>query len=455
MDFLDNLVIPATTQHLNLLKIILVMSMLIFIPFFGMIFGGTAFSVIFNAYGRKNKKPLFIRFAKDIIDKLAINRFVGVGLGVIPLLAITFCYAQLMFEVKVISVSLLFVATLFMALAVNFVYSFQNTFQIELLIETFKDITGLKKHELETKIPEDIADYEFDLKNTNSNSGLYAFILLLLTAVFFAGGTSIALFSDNYEYFQNIAQMFLSGATFLNFLFILVLSITVTGSAILFFFFHWQGGIQDLDKDKEYYNFVKKIGGNIAFTGAALLPVFLFFSFIMIPNVALSGTVFTYTGLAFVSILILCNFLYAVIKNSDMKYIGAAFYVLILSIGFTIMKNQSAFGTASFKHLQAINIAAEELHQEKKGKTISTAGVDGEEIYTRVCSACHKFDVKLVGPPYSQTVPTFNGDVKKLSAWIQNPTKVYPDYPPMPNPGIKPKEADAVAKYLIDKVGGK
>ena len=221
MDFLDNLVIPATTQHLNLLKIILVMSMLIFIPFFGMIFGGTAFSVIFNAYGRKNKKPLFIRFAKDIIDKLAINRFVGVGLGVIPLLAITFCYAQLMFEVKVISVSLLFVATLFMALAVNFVYSFQNTFQIELLIETFKDITGLKKHELETKIPEDIADYEFDLKNTNSNSGLYAFILLLLTAVFFAGGTSIALFSDNYEYFQNIAQMFLSGATFLNFLFIL------------------------------------------------------------------------------------------------------------------------------------------------------------------------------------------------------------------------------------------
>lgn len=455
MDFLDNLVIPATTQHLNLLKIILVMSMLIFIPFFGMIFGGTAFSVIFNAYGRKRKNALFIRFAKDIIDKLAINRFVGVGLGLIPLLAITFCYAQLMFEVKVISVSLLFVSTLFMALAINFVYSYQNTFQIELLIETFKDITGLKKHELETKIPEDIVDYEFDLMNTNSNSGLYAFVLLVLTAVFFAGGTSIALFSDNYEYFQNIAQMFLSGATLLNFLFLVVLSITVTGSSILFFFFYWQGGIHDLEKDKEYYNFVKKIGGNIAFTGAALLPIFLFFTFIMIPNVALSGTVFTYTGLSFVSILILCNFLYAVIKNKDMKYIGAAFYVLILSIGFTIMKNQAAFGTASFKHLAAINLAAEELEKEKKSKTISTAGVDGEEIFTRICSACHKFDAKLVGPPYNQTVPTFNGDVKKLSAWIQNPTKVFPDYPPMPNPGLKPKEADAVAKYLIDKVAGK
>ncbi len=453
MDFLDNLVIPATTQHLNLLRIILVLSMLIFLPFFGMLFGGTAFSVIFNAYGRKNNKPLFIRFAKDIIDKLAINRFVGVGLGVIPLLAITFCYAQLMYQIDVISVSLLFVACLFMALAVNFVYTFQNTFQIELLIETFKDISGLEKHELETRIPEDISDYEFDLKNTNSNSGLYAFVLLVLTAIFFAGGTSIALNSDRYQDFTNIAQMFLSGSTFLNFLFIIVFSIAITGSSILFFFFGWQGGMHDMGV--VYSNFVKKIAGNIAFTGAAILPVFLFLSFMFIPNVALSGTVFLYTGLAFISILLLCNFLYAVIKNSDMKYINPAFYLLILSAGFIIMKNQSAFGTASYKHLAVINLQAEELHKEKKGKTINTAGVDGEEIFTRICSACHKFDAKLVGPPYNQTIPTFNGDVKKLSAWIQNPTKVFPDYPAMPNPGLKPKEADAVAKYLIDKVAGK
>ncbi len=453
MDFLDNLVIPATTQHLNLLKMILILTSLIFLPFFGMLFGGTAFSVIFNAYGRKIKNKLFVRLAKDIIDKLAINRFVGVGLGVIPLLTITFCYAQLLFEIKVICVSLLFVATLLMAIAVNFVYTYQNTFQIESLIETFKNITGLDKHELDTKLPEDISDYEFDLKNTNSNSGLYAFVLLLITAVFFAGGTSIALFSDSYQEYQNIAQMFLSGATFLNFLFIIVLSITITGSAILFFFFNWQGGIYDMDP--EYSNFVKKIAGNIAFTGAAILPIVLFLSFIVIPNVALSGPVFIYTGLAFISILLLCNFLYAVIKNSDMKYVSAAFYILILSFGLIIMKNQSAFGTASYKHFEEINLKAEELEKQKKSKTINTAGVNGEEIYTRICSACHKFDVKLVGPPYNQTIPTFNGDIKKLSAFIQNPYKVFPDYPPMPSPGLKPKEADAVAQYLIEKVSGK
>lgn len=453
MDFLDKLVIPATEKHLMLLKVMLGLSLMIFLPFFGMLFGGTALSVIFNAYGRKIKNPLFIRLAKDIIDKLAVNRFVGAGLGIVPLLSITFCYAQLLYQVNVISVSLLLIATLFLALAINFIYSYQNTFQIESLIESLKGITGLNKHELDTKIPEEISDYEFDLMNTNSNSGLYGFVLLLITGFFFSAGTTIALYSDRYNDFQNIAQIFLSGASFFNFLFLIVLSIAVSGVAILFFFFSWQGGLFDMDT--EYSNFVKKIAGNVAFTGAALLPVVLFLSFFVIPSVALSGSVFVWTGLAFVSIIMICNFLYAVIKNAEMKYIGAAFYFMILSFGFIVLKNQSAFGTASVKNLEVISMKADELEKEKKSKTVNTAGVDGEEVYNRICAACHKFDVKLVGPPYQQTVPAYNGDVKKLSAFIMNPVKKNPDYPPMPAPPVKQKEADAVAQYLINRVSGK
>ncbi|MBV6477340.1 MAG: hypothetical protein HGGPFJEG_00078 [Ignavibacteria bacterium] len=453
MDFLEKLVIPATTSHLYLLKVMLILSLLIFIPFLGMLIGGTAFSVIFNTYGRKIKSVLFVRFAKDIIDKLAINRFVGVGLGVVPLLSITFCYAQLLYQVNVICVSLLFMATLFMIISINFIYSYQNTFQIESLVGTLTSISGIYKHEIDVKIPEDIIDYEFDLMNANSNSGLYGLIMLLISGFFFTAGTTIALYSDRYQDFQNIAQIFLSGASYVNFLFLLIISVAVTGSAILFFFFSWQGGLFNMDK--EYSNFVKKIAGNIAFTGAALLPIVIFMSFFVIPNVALSGSVFMWTGFSLVSVLMLCNFIYAVIKNSDLKYISAVFYFMILSVGFIVLINQSAFATASIKNLETISIKADELEKEKKSKTVNTSGVNGEEVYTRVCAACHKFDTKLVGPPYDQTVPTYNGDVKKLASYIMNPVKKNPDYPPMPAPPIKQKEAEAVAQYLIDKVSGK
>jgi len=37
-----------------------------------------------------------------------------------------------------------------------------------------------------------------------------------------------------------------------------------------------------------------------------------------------------------------------------------------------------------------------------------------------------------------------------LEAFIRNPVKVNPDYPQMPNPGLKPNEARALAKYLLE-----
>lgn len=41
MDFLQNLVLPATTKHLMMVKLILALSMMIFIPFFGMLLGNS------------------------------------------------------------------------------------------------------------------------------------------------------------------------------------------------------------------------------------------------------------------------------------------------------------------------------------------------------------------------------------------------------------------------------
>ena len=52
-------------------------------------------------------------------------------------------------------------------------------------------------------------------------------------------------------------------------------------------------------------------------------------------------------------------------------------------------------------------------------------------------------------------LPKYVGKEAQLVAFIRNPVKVDPAYPPMPNPGLKPQEADAVAKYLLEEFAKK
>jgi len=125
-------------------------------------------------------------------------------------------------------------------------------------------------------------------------------------------------------------------------------------------------------------------------------------------------------------------------------------------------KDQVTLANALKKHLLVVNHVADSIENVKFPKNVKATEISGEELYTTKCSACHQFDQKLTGPPYDVTVPKYNGDVKKLAAYIYNPVKIDayiynpvkidPGYPAMPNQGVTMKEAEAVAQFLIDKV---
>ena len=168
-----------------------------------------------------------------------------------------------------------------------------------------------------------------------------------------------------------------------------------------------------------------------------------------------SSGVYVFAGFTLLAILLVCNLLYQVYKNSDMRLAGAIFFLMFFVFTFAIVKDQLAFRNSLKDHLLVLNAKAEELAKEKEGSIVQVNAADGEKIYNEKCIACHKFDVKLVGPPYQETVPKYNGDLKKLAEFIYNPQKINPSYPSMPNQGLKLKEAEAVAKYIMDKVGKK
>jgi cytochrome c len=143
------------------------------------------------------------------------------------------------------------------------------------------------------------------------------------------------------------------------------------------------------------------------------------------------------------------------VRNSDYKYIAVVFVLIYIVLTFIILNDQMSFASAISDQMKQDIAKSEELEKEVKSKTLTTSGVDADAIFNSKCIACHRFDVKLVGPPYQQTVPKYNGDINALAEFIYNPVKKNPDFPPMPNQGLKKKEAQAMAKWLIEKVGGK
>jgi cytochrome c len=114
------------------------------------------------------------------------------------------------------------------------------------------------------------------------------------------------------------------------------------------------------------------------------------------------------------------------------------------------MKDVIAFGNVLKP--KSVEISKNFLTYEENLKSklnIKTVTISGEEIFTAKCSACHRFDSKLVGPPYNVVLKKYENNRDKLVKFILNPVKVDPAYPSMPSQGLIPPEAEAVADYIM------
>jgi cytochrome c len=95
----------------------------------------------------------------------------------------------------------------------------------------------------------------------------------------------------------------------------------------------------------------------------------------------------------------------------------------------------------------------EEIVELKAANPVQTTTVNAEDIFFDKCITCHQFDKKAVGPALKDVVVKYKNDKNKLKEFLLNPTKVDPNFPQMPNQGLKPAEAKAIAEYLFKELG--
>lgn len=88
---------------------------------------------------------------------------------------------------------------------------------------------------------------------------------------------------------------------------------------------------------------------------------------------------------------------------------------------------------------------------DKPVERVATATADkGEMLYAGICTGCHAYNVRMIGPPTQVIQALYVDDPQGIADYIANPTKKRDDFPPMPpQTHLSPEMRLAVAKYLL------
>lgn len=435
MEFLDKLVLPQSAEHIELLHYMLSLILILFIPFISIVFGGVIVSLIYKRKGLKFSDNNSLNFAKDVIEFVTVNNSVGVILGIVPLFTAILIFAQLLHTAQVATVSYLALSFLFVTVGLILTYVYRHSFAISQLISSVED----------KNLNDEVEKFKSSTKTLAAKNGRWSVVFLFAGIWMFVGAVTSAV-NFNALNFSGILGLLFSIKVLVNLMIFICFSFVLTGSAILFGYLYWK---EDRILSVEYKEFLKSRSTKIALYFAIPLPVLVAINLFLLPASFLSGTVFFYGIAALLLVFLGLHFIYMIMQYNKFNFSAPLFFTMILAIFALIVKDQIAMTNATETHSLVLSKQFDEMLTELRGAG-TIAEISGKEIYDVRCASCHQFEQKLVGPPHRDVLPKYVGNEAQLIAFIRNPVKVDPAYPPMPNPGLKPQEAEAVAKYLME-----
>ena len=442
MDFFDSLVLPQSSEHIALLQYILMMIYFIFLPFSGLIITGTLMSLFYKRKENKSGDSTFSKFSKDLIQVVTINKSAGVVFGIIPAFSLILIYTQLLHSSGTYIISFLFFSFILYSAGVVLIYIYRYTMIFD---EVFSAALPKLEGDIVNEEYKNIAAGSENLKN---KTGIYGLIMGITAILFIMGCISLSVFTSRWNQVHNVFNLVFSFDVLFRFLFYLSSSFSLLGCFLLFINLYWDGGRKGLKENEK--EMILNISLKLIFIFSILQPLFLFLSLYTLPDVAISSAIVAAVVIAVILVLFILILSFVLAKENVIKYSG---FILVLNIcvfSISIIKDQLALGNSTSVHTLALNAEYEKyISNYKTSAGMDDMAVNGEAIYKKICSTCHRFDQKLVGPPYKETLPKYEGQIDKLAAFIENPVKINQNYPAMPNQGLKPEEAKAVAKYIL------
>lgn len=427
MDLIENIALPQSEQHILLLKYMLVLAYMIFIPYMALLFGSLLNSLYIKSKSQNGKGNIGF----ETIKFLTFNRLAPIGFGVVPFLSIQFIYIQLLQSsgLKFSWIAVIIFILLFIAIVL--IYLYKHYFALSIL---FKErINNEESNTITESLLKPVSNFK--------KYGKYAFIILSIAIYLFFGLVNFLSNSANWE--GGFLSSLIQTKSVLNFISFLFLALLLSNSFII-----WNN---HKAKEKYFPPEFSSLLAKISMIVLLILPALLLVDSLLTSTKSLSYDYFIITFLAIATILVLTNLFYKDVKEVSFTNSNLIIFFSFIFILLSIVREQYAFGTNIQLHSQKLSQNYLEYQNKLNAELgINVVVVSGADIFNGKCIACHNFDKKIVGPAYKDVLPKYEGKMQDLIKFVLNPIKVNPDYPSMPNQGLKPNEAEAIAEYIMN-----
>ncbi|HLP16448.1 MAG TPA: cytochrome c [Bacteroidota bacterium] len=432
MDFLKHIAFSQSLEHIGLLHLAINIVYALFVPYVSVLFVSMIIAVTFERRGLKSGNEMSVRFARELTQSVIPNKSSLLLFGVLPFFAVLLGYAQLLQDSPDVAVSTLFVSFLLFSAGALCLYAYAYTFRLNEILS------------IATSAGPDEALDQYAKENIrfHANAGMWGVVLVTLSQFLFELAVSAS--TKPWEV-TTLWDALISPESYARMGQALSFAGMLTGAAILYLFFAGKH-----TEESEYTQFVKKFSITLSLLSTLAAPLFILLILAAFPQNGLTGSVFGITALVLIMLFAAGHFFYAMLKSFSTRLAANALFILTAALILAVIKDQIAFGSAT--RIESARLAARydkenQALLDKMG--LGAAPLTGEEIFTGRCSACHTFTEKKVGPPYKETLPKYENKRDELVAFILNPKKMNPAFPPMPNQGLKPAEADSIAAYIM------
>lgn len=429
---------PYDFSTLNMLTVLM---LIIHLPYAGCVIGATLLSVICSVIDFFSPNKMLRRFSKDVVDMCVGNLGVVIMLGILPPLSLMLIFSQFFWgqpfrEYNILGLMtikgtpMLFFAVITALSAIGFLHAF-----------AYRETWAWRKKGL-------------FWPQVGLGFGAHG---ALITG-FFIYSTSTTLFTQPvlWKLVRTPVPLLFDWNAIARFGLLSHCFLVVFGLWIVFYRWRWRTAPEGEVRDEKYENFIRYLGSGIAIGFLLPLPAIALWVIGTLPQSSYTVAYFGVVIAAVIVMAVCAVSIWMMLSRASLHAMPTALVSFLVVLFFFIVNDQLARESANraLRNKQIDVHTRIKLADESQWEVAITLDLaEGEKTYKNICSTCHAFDKKLVGPPYNTTLAKYENDFTSLVNFISNPYKIDPGYPAMPKQPINKSQTYSVAAWIMKEAG--